>query len=137
MYLPYENLICKSLGLPYLQWGVYLSEPLLTVSQGRPTYDEAINLPAFHPSGTLLKKTGHMHPLNRFIDGAVCRFINYFYWLILYPRWRFWNDDQKTNSLYDKINTDLVLGDGYLGIRERKQDMQRQHTVIPATRTAS
>ena len=67
----------------------------------------------------------------------VSKFIEGFYWSIIYPRWRFWNDEPQIQSLYDTFNNDMILGEAYHGIREKKQDMQRMFTVIPATRLAS
>jgi hypothetical protein len=120
--LPYEILHFKSLDLPVVTWQNYLPEPITSVVNGYP-WDMSSGLPSFNPSSRILQSFGHKSVFNRAIENAIG---NVFYYVyhgvtnVFYSQTRF-NTEEKS-AFIDRLQEDHVVGDGFHGIRDSKQE---------------
>lgn len=127
--IPYDMFWTKNLfKLPTLKWFTYMPDPLLSVNNFHPLTDVATTMPLF--SIPPLLPFGSYFFINRMaahISGNVLHFSIYNYY---YPRSRY-------EIAYDHLMEDVVVGDGFIGIRDKKQDPQNVDAVIPPMRRSS
>ena len=73
----------------------------------------------------------------RFFIHFVGSFLNLMVWSIFYPKSRFSTDGPEVLEQWERINEDMIIGDGVVGIREIKLDPPNIDTVVPPMRTSS
>ena len=113
-------MIANTVGVSTLRFTSYLPDPLLVATAFAPWTGYGITLPIIHPSTDFLTYFGHLFVVNRLIINTVGTMMNFMFNHVGYPKRRFSADPQFVMDKYDKIGRDLVIGDGYPGIRELK-----------------
>lgn len=93
--VPYEQMACKSLGVPLVVWESYLFDPMISVFNQLPWVAMSSTLPTLHPNGDFLRQTGHLFPPNRLILHIFPNVLNTVIWHVCYPRRRFLNDSPR------------------------------------------
>lgn len=131
----FEVMIMKILKLPVVKWLTYQPDPILTLINRNP-WDMSTNLPVVHFSPTMLHSLGHLHVLNRALNNAFGLATNFVYNHVAYPASRF-SGDKDAALAHSKTLEDTVVGDGFIGIREQKQEAMNVESILPATRSAS
>ena len=83
-------------------------------------------------------KNGPFHIVNRMVTQATSVMINFMFYTVIYNKnIRFATDPQKVHDAFDRIMEDLAVGDGFPGMKERKQEPSNLDTVIPPMRSSS
>jgi hypothetical protein len=94
------------------------------------------SLPVAHPSPTVLHSLGHDNVINRGLVNFFGVATNFVYNHLAYPASRFAGNKDAAEA-HSKTLDDLVVGDGFIGIREQKQEAMNVESIVPATRSAS
>jgi hypothetical protein len=113
----------KTFGMiPCLKWTNYLPDPVLTLLNKQPWVGFSLTLPFIHPSSSFLHYTGYLFWLNRLWINSISSTIYYICWSHFYAKKRFKNDPPFVYEKLLRMFEDQIIGDGFIGIREKKQD---------------
>lgn len=126
----------RRFGLPTLKWFTYMPDPLFTVSNFHPFTDISTSMPLLAAVPQFLPY-GPMFVLNRLTTHFSSCLINFFFYDVFFSRLRFAFDSPEVQRNYDRLMEDVVVGDGFYGMREKKQDPQNVDMVIPPMRSSS
>ena len=137
--IPFEVFIQKSLyGIPVLKWGMYLPEPIISAMNWHPWSEYSITLPSVYPFPKwIMYDLGHESLLFRATHNLFHRLMYYNIAVVSYGRWRFNSDSDRVKADYERLMEDVMVGDGFNGMRELKQDPPNLDSVIPPFRSSS
>mmetsp|Transcript_1955 Transcript_1955/g.2882 ORF Transcript_1955/g.2882 Transcript_1955/m.2882 type:complete len:293 (-) Transcript_1955:239-1117(-) len=115
-----------------------MPDPLLTVA-GRFPFEFPAAMPTLHVFPKMLHGMGHYFTLNKVFMFMFGNGFNFMVHHVFYPESRFlkYPEAEENLNLFRHLTDDLLLGDGYHGIREIKQEGPNTFDRLPAARKAS
>lgn len=100
-----------------VKWSAFLPDPPIMVLNNQP-WDTSSNLPLVVPFPNYLHDYGFDSLVSRAIINQVGNMMQFVFYSVFYPKSRYTTPEARLARL--QIREDVMVGDGVMGIRERK-----------------